>query len=150
MARYLITVAAVLLVNLSGCAPLEDHFQVTGDATEEEVAIMQEASDAWCEASEGAWCARIDREEGANKIRIVPVGVLPGKDHAIYTHHRGLYEWHEIRITDRRDRETWEFDLYFTVVHELGHAYGLHHQSGTVMQVGYDRKQFTLPEGVTQ
>lgn len=139
----MIRVLAVLaLASLAGCAPTEDHFQIRGDASDEEAAVMQAGADAWCEATGGAWCAAIDRGEARNVIAIVPVGELLDKDWALHTRHDDAQKWHEIRITGHRENETWLFDLRALTIHELGHAYGLGHIEGTVMQLGYEREMF--------
>lgn len=144
MTKLLLLLLVVLTV---GCAPSEDHFWVTGDATDREVEIMQSAADAWCETTSGAWCTTIDREPGANIIAIVPVGVLLGKDNALHTAHGGTQPWHEIQITDHRERATWENDLYWLTVHELGHTFGIiEHIEDTIMSKKYDRTELPTKE----
>lgn len=116
MTKFLIILAA--LIALFGCAeePSTPNFRVEG-FTADEVELIQQAIDQWCEVSNGKYCEVID-PNASNVIKFNPNW---SKAHLGLTTLDGATN--TIEIYNNRDYEDWKKVVYAVALHELGHHY---------------------------
>jgi hypothetical protein len=109
----------IMMMSFVGCATTPDTFSVLG-ATPEERVLIQSAMDEWCRASEGKFCANLTDESSDSSITVVDSIVNYEEDSGLCIH-RGQSS--EIYLS-----RGLSVNLFTTLLHELGHHFGLKDQ----------------------
>lgn len=130
---------ALMLVSalaLAGCADDPNLFVAVGDWSDDELAIVQDAMDEWCESSDGRYCAHLG--DGSDNAKGNSVIVLTEDHPDRYGRTRFADHWWDtIEIDNERGYHLWRESLRRVVLHELGHHF--HHSpyhlpAGNVME----------------